>query len=292
MTEVRLREPTADEAPAIQVLTRADIPFCVAQTAREGWSSTAGDFAAHLAHDPAGCLLATVRGERAAMVTTTRYRATGWIGNLIVAPGHRGRGLGSLLMEKAISALESGGVETVRLEADPPGVNIYRRLSFVDEYDSPRFRLAAPAPGGTPRSAALAAGDLPALASFDAQRFGDDRSRLLALLLAAARAAFRVPARGALAGYLMVLEGARGLRVGPWVADEPEAARELLSAAVAGAAGRVVTLAVPGPNRAARELLCDAGFRETPSSLRMVRGPAQGDGRPEAVYALANGAVG
>ena len=281
-----------DKAPSIRAMTVADIPFCVAQTAREGWTSTPADFAVHLAHDPDGCFMATFGGRPAAMVTTTCYGATGWIGNLIVVPERRGARLGSLLMAKAISLLEARGMGTLRLEADPLGIRIYRRLGFLDEYDSPRFRLdSASAP--EPHSVApLVAADLPALTSFDAARFGDDRTRLLPLLLGRARAAFRVPRRGAPAGYLMLLPGAHGLRIGPWVAEEPQAAHDLLRGALASASGTGVTLAIPGPNRLAQEMVHAAGFRETPSSLRMVRGPTAGGGRPETVYAMASGAVG
>jgi hypothetical protein len=246
----------------------------------------------HLAHDPDGCFVATVGGEPAAMVTTTAYRSTGWIGNLIVAPEHRGKGHGSVLMERAIGSLESHGLATLRLEADPLGINIYRRLGFVDEYDSPRFRRdgepATDPAQGTPMEPA----DLRSTAPLDAAAFGDDRSRLLPVLLGAARAAFRVPARGAIAGYLMLLAGVHGFRIGPWVAEEPGAASDLLRAALAFAGARTVTVAVPGPNRVGQAMLREAGFRETPSSLRMARGPAAGRGYPESVYALANGAVG
>jgi ribosomal protein S18 acetylase RimI-like enzyme len=278
--------------PAIRPLRPADVGFCVAQTGREGWTSTVDDFAVHLAHDPEGCFVATVGGDLAGMVTTTHYRETGWIGNLIVPPEHRGRRLGSALMERAIACIESRGTKTFRLEADPLGIGIYRRLGFVDEYTSPRFRLEPGSPGGNESVARLVAGDIPAVASFDAPNFGDDRSRLLALLLDRARAAFRVPRQGSIAGYLLVLGGAHGLRVGPWVAEEPQAARELLQAALASSGGQTVTLAVPGPNHLCQELVRRAGFRETPSSLRMVRGAAAGRGKPENVYALANGAVG
>ncbi|HUK12593.1 MAG TPA: GNAT family N-acetyltransferase [Thermoanaerobaculaceae bacterium] len=278
--------------PRIRSLEGGDIAYCVGETAREGWSSTPDDFAVHLAHDPQGCFAAVVGGAPVGMITTTAYRATGWIGNLIVAPGQRGKGIGTALMRRAIDVLEARGLRTLRLEADPMGIAIYRGLGFRDEFDSPRFRLDAAPDGGPDPAAPLGAADLDAVARFDAVRFGDGRRPLLALLLDRASAAWRVPARGRLAGYLMLLAGASGLRIGPWVADRPEAARDLLHSALRRAAGRTVTLAVPGGNPGAPGLLADAGFRLTPSSLRMMRGAGEGTGRPESVWALANGAVG
>jgi GNAT superfamily N-acetyltransferase len=287
-----LRNTTPEDDIEIRLLAPDDVPFSVGQTAREGWTTTADDFAIHLEHDPSGCFLASIAEEPVAIVTATRYRATGWIGNLIVVPERRGRGIGSLLMEHAMAHLRSLGADTLRLEADPPGIPIYRRLGFVDEFDSPRFHRDVSARLTAPPAAPLADADLPAVAAFDEPRFGDDRSRLLPLLLGRARLAFRVPRRGAIAGYLMALPGRHGMRIGPWVAEEPEAARDLLLAALASARSGSVTLAVPGPNTAARTIVLDAGFRETPSSLRMLCGEVRGAGRPDAVYALANGAVG
>ena len=287
-----MRNTKPETCTEIRLLSAADVPFCAAQTAREGWTSTADDFAIHLEHDPEGCFVAVAGGEPLAMVTTALFRKTGWIGNLIVVPERRGSGLGSLLMERAMAHLGSRGAATLRLEADPPGIAIYRRLTFADEFDSPRYRLDLSDAVDAPPVAPLVEADLPAIAAFDAPRFGDDRGRLLSLLLRRARAAFRVPYRGEIAGYLMALPGRDGTRIGPWVAAEPEAARELLLAALASARGGAVTLAVPGPNAVARKILLDAGFRETPSSLRMAKGASPCGGRPEAVYALANGAVG
>ena len=226
------------------------------------------------------------------MVTTTRYRRTGWIGNLIVPPERRGLGIGSRLMEHAIRHLEHAGIATIRLEADPMGINIYRKLGFADEFDSPRFRRE---PGGTrgARSAVpLPDADPNVVAAFDEPRFGDDRAGLLRLLHAGALASWRAPESGELGGYLMVQPAAAGARLGPWVASDVGVAGMLLDAALGSFGHGAVILAVPGPNVACRELLASRGFFETPSSLRMVRGPDVGRGRPENVYALANGAAG
>jgi ribosomal protein S18 acetylase RimI-like enzyme len=279
-------------ASTIRVFHGSDIEFASVQTAREGWDCTAATFALHLGHDRDGCFIAEVGGRPAGMVTTTRYRQTGWIGNLIVTPERRRLGIGSQLMEHALRHLERAGTGTIRLEADPLGVNIYRRLGFEDEFETPRFRRE---PGGTTRPASVAlpgATDFDDLAAFDEPHFGDDRRRFLPLLLEGALAAFRVPGKGKLAGYLIVQPSANGARIGPWVASNIQAAGELLENALAAFGARTLILAVPGPNTACRERLASRGFIETPSSLRMVRGPKAGPGKPENIFALATGAVG
>jgi len=226
------------------------------------------------------------------MITTTRYGTSAWIGNLIVIPEERGRGLGSALMRHAVDHLHAGGAETLRLEADPLGVNIYRRHGFVGEFVSPRFRLDEPPKDSGWHCAPVTRDELDAIAAFDAAAFGEHRGRLLRLLAEVSPAVVRVPARGAVSGYLMLQPSGTRLRVGPWVATEPHAAAELLRAACGYAAGRPLVVAVPGPNRLGQDLLRSCGFAETPSSTRMVRGAGAAHGVPEMVYAMASGAVG
>ena len=124
---------------AIRTFGADDFGFASEQTAREGWDATAELFELCLAHDPGGSFVAEAGGQRVGMVTTTCYQRSGWIGNLIVPPEHRRQGIGERLMKHALEHLLRRGVRTIRLEADPPGIGIYRRLGFVDEFESPRF---------------------------------------------------------------------------------------------------------------------------------------------------------
>jgi predicted N-acetyltransferase YhbS len=270
-----------------------DLDFAVAQTAREGWASARSMFENHLAHDPDGCFVAEEAGRQVGMVTTTRYRHGAWIGNLIVEPASRSRGIGRALMRRGLDRLEGSGVATVRLDGDPPGIPLYRDLGFVDEWESLRFAgVATPGPGSG-NVAALDSGDLESVAALDAEAFGDDRRRWLRLQLRHARSAFVLRQGGTVTGYLLVGPSDRGLRIGPWVARDATAAVRLLRAARrTSEPGQPLTLGVPAPNGAARELLLASGFEPTPSSLRMIRGPRAAGGRPELVFAIGGGAVG
>jgi GNAT superfamily N-acetyltransferase len=226
------------------------------------------------------------------MVTTVKYEETGWVGNLIVEPASRGRGIGAKLMAEAVRRLEVLGAGTQRLEADPMGIGIYRRLGFMDEYESPRFRLHSVARGSPRDCARLVPEELAELADFDARAFGDRRDRVLRLLFASALASFRVPESGPLRGYLMIQPSTAGARIGPWVAVDRDLAERLLVAALSFVRSGAIVVAMPGPNADSEELVLSWGFEATPNSLRMVRGPAVAQGVPQQVYGLANGAVG
>jgi GNAT superfamily N-acetyltransferase len=276
----------------VRLLNKEDIPFALAQTEREGWDTTAESFEMHLVLDPEGCFLALVDDEPAGMVAATRFHDTGWIGDLIVEPAHRGRGVGTLLMERALGFLEAAGRTTQRLEADPAGISIYKKLGFVHEYESPRFRLDE-SPGPTRAVSSVGSGLEPGeAAAFDRPIFGDDRTELLGEIVKRARAVYRYPSSGSLSGYLVVQPSRAGARVGPWLAKDPEIAEKLLRWALAEIRGEPIVVAAPGVNREGQELLERFGFARTPSSFRMVRGPKLAGGKPECVYGIAGGAVG
>ena len=276
----------------IRPFTAADIPFALEQTTREGWATGRTMFDTYLEHDPDGAFLAWNEGGRAGMVTTTRYAASAWIGNLIVPPTFRSQGIGRALMEHGLRDLRQGGVRTVRLDGDPPGLALYRSLGFADEYESLRFRRNPEHAGFTTRTNRLEPGDLAEVVAFDADRFGDDRGRLLRILFRLSRHAFLARRDSKVVGYVLTEETNLGLRAGPCVAADTEVARELLETVLASAGPHTVTLGIPAQNHRGREFLEALGFSPTPSSLRMVLGEPQAIGNLECIFAIAGGAIG
>jgi predicted N-acetyltransferase YhbS len=277
---------------SLRLFEPADIPSALEQTRREGWTSCRAWFEIVLAHDPGLCFVASDGGTPVGMITATRFATSAWIGNLIVVPERRRSGLGTLLMEHALGLLSKAGVGTVHLEADPPGMGIYRRLGFVEELESLRFRLPAATAVRPPGVTTLTAGGLADVAAFDRPRYGDDRSRLLRLLFDRAETSVQGLLDERLAGFAMLVEAGEVMHVGPWVAGDQPVAAELLSACLASANGREVRVGIPAPNRAGCDLLRALGCEETAPSMRMVVGECGASGDPTAVYGILNGAVG
>lgn len=275
----------------VRLLTTDDVPWAMERISAEGWAPSRPSFEAILAHDPEGCFVAEIDGVRGAMVTTTRYGATAWIGHLIVLPELRRRGLGTRLMRHALDHLHAGGIRTIRLEADPPGVSIYRRLGFVDEFESLRFRITDPQ---NPSSTADPISDLDPdlVAAFDAPLFGDDRSRFLRLLSERAAFAFMIRSYDETSGYVMALPTDSGVFIGPLVALTPRSAWDLLAASLASCESGTMTIGIPSPNLKAVGIVRDLGFEPRPPSIRMVLGGPVASGRRETIFAIANGATG
>ena len=280
----------------IRTFVESDVRFALEQTAREGWDTTASILQTGLAHDPAGCFVAEFDGQPVAQITTTRYVRSAWIGNLVVAAPHRRHGLGEQLMRHAIAHLESHGITSLYLEADPLGVGIYTRLGFTALYDSPRLgshppHTPQPLRSSPPPVRPLQHSDLDAIAAFDTPCFGDDRSRLLAALLEHSHAAYGVYHEARLTAYTMVLPSAIGVRLGPCVATDAAAAAPLIDTVLRDFPHSPVVIAVPGDNASALQLLEDRRFVHVSSCLRMHRGPAPAPPQSN-IYALANGALG
>lgn len=276
----------------IRPFGREDIPFAVTQTEREGWDSTPASFEVCLRHEPKGCFIAEVEGLPAGMVTTTRYERTAWIGHLIVTPERRMRGVGRALMEHAMGHLADQGVATIRLEADPPGMHLYRQLGFVEEFESLRFRLSQAGRCERGPVEPIEAGDLDRIAAFDRDHFGDDRGRLLRLLSGQADTALQCREAGRLKGYLLAFPGRGVTRLGPWVAVGRDVADMLLRSVIAELPARDFGVGVPAVNRDAQQLLRAHGFEQLKPSFRMVYGEPAGADRPQCLYGIANGAMG
>ena len=271
---------------------RQDIEFAVAQTSREGWDNTDSTFRVCLSHDPEGCFIAEIDGQRAGIITTTRYVRSAWVGNLIVAPDFRRRGIGQQLMEHAMGQLEAIGIRTFWLEADPMGVSIYKRLGFVPQFESPRFQKKPPHTAGRGGTEPMLASDLGAVRTIDAFCFGDDRGNLLGKLRDIARAAYCARVNGRVVGFAMALPSAAGVRLGPCVADDSFAAGKLIDSILGDFPDQTIVVAVPGVNESATRLLESREFARGLPSLRMRRGKADTASAPDRIVALANGAMG
>lgn len=279
---------------ALRLMTLADSDWALTQMARERWSSYAGWIHAHLAHDPEGCFVAEVDGERAGMVTSTAFGNTGWIGNLIVTPPFRRRGIGARLMEHARARLCDAGLRTVRIDADPPGMGIYKRMGFVERHASLRFWSRDARARAHPAVRPMTTGDLPRVAAFDRTRFGDDRARFLDLLAGmCARALVLYDDGDDLHGFTFVIPTQDGAQLGPTVARDVAAARALVEHGAYAADAPALVTGIPETNTAGCALLRELGFTEGSPSRRMVWGDASAVTEdPATIFAIASGACG
>jgi len=272
-----------------------DLDFADRQKKREGWAASRRQFKLYLEHDPNGCFVATVDNQPVGMVTTTCFGPSAWIGNLIVEPDFRSRGIGRALMEHGLDHLRERGATTIRLEGDPQGIPLYRKLGFVDEFESCRLKLSKSKEKLTlddSTAEPMTTGDLDEVAALDTKIVGPNRRRFLELRLLAADLALVCRRNGRIVASLLASPTNRGFRIAPCVALEPADGRCVIAAAISAASDRAVIIGLPALNTDALEMLAEMRFEKRASSWRMRLGPSIDAGDPTRVFAIASGAVG
>ncbi len=260
-------------APTIRVMTSHDVDLALRLFGVAGWGNTRADVERILSYEHRGCFVASIDGEDVGMVATTSYGHAAWIGNLIVAPEARGRGIGTALMRRAMTHLVESDASSVRLDAVPKAIPLYRRLGFKAEYDSLRFMGAA-----TKRSYTgvepIKPGDIPGIRALDTRFTGLDREKILRRTLQEFPGlCFKAETGGRLIGYIMGKEGSDSYKAGPWICEPGHGkAVDLLNALMGEVAGEFLWVGVPEGNAHSVRILQGLGFRQNPSSLRMCYG--------------------
>lgn len=266
------------ENVSIRLFQEKDVAFAYKMTVAEQWNDRTSDIRRMFDYEPNGCFVAEVSNFAVGHVFTVNYGKLGWIGLLIVEAEFRRKGIATLLMEKAVNYLLRCGVETIKLEAVPEISKLYRKLGFIDEFDSLRFM-------GTRRKVISQPDDstnlmkrerIAEIATFDAEYFGADRTKVLTNLYTEnPRLCFTSHKGSDICGYIMCRKAKSGYKLGPLVCnpENPETASELLQRCMLriGSDERIY-VGVPATNKKAVELFQGLGFEQYSKSIRMYLG--------------------
>lgn len=245
--------------------------------AAENWITDRRELEFLLHSYPQGCLVATVDGTSAAYITSIKYAASAWIGNLLVAPHYRRQGIGRALLAAVVRLLDNSGCETIWLTASNDGAPLYRTLGFAQIDTVQRWRVAGRLATDLP-----CAVDLEQAALLDRMGWGDNRAPLFAG--GQGRAGWLLGRDG----FLCCQSAGTGLQLGPWGALYGKSAARLLELVMDDVTGYgEIFLDVPRGNRNAGRLLQTHGFACIGSTQLMYRGRVP-QYRPELVYSLAS----
>jgi ribosomal protein S18 acetylase RimI-like enzyme len=279
-------------AMRLRVMTSADIPAAMRLKELAGWNQTAADWRRFLERSSEGCFVAEVGAQVRGTVTTIAFedRFAG-IGMVLVDPEYRGRGFGTALLERAIHYLDELDLSALKLDATPQGKPLYEKLGFRSEYEIGRWTRRQPAGAAKPSLADVRESASPALlesiCKFDRQVFGGDRSGLLmSLHEEAPELTLGILEDGTLAGYALGRRGSFADHLGPWMARDPDTARQLLEAFLAGSSRETLIADCLSAHPATGDLLKSFGFSYTRPLVRMFRGSNDYPGRPELLCAI------
>lgn len=239
----------------LRPMTAEDIGLGLRLREQAGWNQTEADWRRFLALAPAGCFVAEIDGIPVATTTTCMLGNVGWIAMVLVDQSARHQGIGTHLVEHAVSHLMTRGARSVRLDATPLGRPVYERLGFVADYPLARLQgTSSPSCPGRPRISPVIRADLDAIARLDFGATGTRRGSLLEALLAESpnRAAKSVGEDG-IAGYVLCREGRHATAIGPAIAKDPTDGAALLDWALATCEGRHVFVDIPLDNHPAMD---------------------------------------
>ncbi len=258
---------------SIRLMSEADIPDGMRLKDQAGWNQVAADWLRFLALAEGGCFVCVHAGEVIGSVTTCRFGPIGWVAMLLVAQSHRGNGIGTSRMRRALQFLEEAGVRSVRLDATPAGRPLYQALGF--RVDFPLWRFAGVARGmrldrgictGQP-------GDRPEAAELDRLVTGTDRQKLIDRLVDdnPGRFVLARPVGGPVQGFAIWRPGSSADQVGPCIADR-ETGRALLDGVAATLGAGPMIIDVPAGHEAAVAWAASRGLQASRPLWRMTRG--------------------
>jgi GNAT superfamily N-acetyltransferase len=153
------------------------------------------------------------------------YRHSGWIGNLLIDPLHRGQGYGKKLFEEALTFLKQRQLKRIWLTASDQGAPLYQRYGFNQIDRVTRWSVAGSGCG----QAAEVQATLNCLIALEQDCWGEDRRDLIHAL-AIESTLLQQP------NHLALLQAGLDVwQLGPWSAakTDPRSARLLLDTAVA-----------------------------------------------------------
>ncbi len=239
----------------IKTMERAEIDVAVEWAAREGWNPGLHDAECFYAADREGFLLGSLDGEPVGCVSAVKYgHGYGFLGFYIVAPEHRGRGLGIQLWRAAMDRLAGRNIGLDGVLAQQEN---YRKSGFRLAYKNARYEGVDLAGGRVSDCVVpLAEMGFSAVTDYDGAVFGTDRAAFLRAWVAqpgGVALGYRLGDR--LAGYGVLRPCRQGFKIGPLFADDGAVADELFIALAARAGGEPVYLDVPEANAAALDVV-------------------------------------
>lgn len=262
----------------IKAFTRDDIEQILNLAAAEQWVTGQSELDFLLMAFQDGCFcMQDETGAAVGFATSLKHDRSGWIGNLVVRPDCRGRGIGEALFVRAMTALHDVGAETIWLTASEMGRPLYEKHGFKSIDRIIRWAGRACGTADAAGSDGLARFD----ASLDRLCWGDRRE----LLLEWTTSRGMVVAEESACAVIQPAGGA--MQIGPCAALNHAAAGRVLSMTLAAvAAGTIVVCDAPFSNGGCTTLLQAREFVKQGETHLMYAG-SKPDYRPDYLYGLA-----
>jgi GNAT superfamily N-acetyltransferase len=208
----------------------------------------------------------------------------GWIGNIIVLPEYRNRGIGYELTNFLVEYFKSKGCKQQLLIASDMGKNIYTKIGFKISSTYQFFKVGTMFPNypKVSRIRKIKEGDFTSLKKLDKEATGEERFHLIERFFSTGWV-YSHEESGEIRGIYLPDLGS-----GLVIAKDPEAGLELLKFRLSQGKTNAV---LPSENEAAINLLKHEGYQPYQTLPRMVLGD-EVKWKPEYIFNRASGYCG
>ena len=242
----------------------------------ENWNQTEEDWLFLIKSNPQYCLVAVSENKVIGTVTAMNYlQSLAWIGMMLVDKKYRGLSISKILLHKLIKRLDTWN--SIKLDATPAGVPVYKKLGFVEEYKIDRMvcsklpaQIIDQEDTKSFEISNIQPVDIHKLIPLDEAIFGIERSELLHFLLKnKADIGFQIKQGGILKGFIFGREGSNYLQIGPLLADSFAMAKILLKTTFETLGGKPLLVDVLSDQEELKEWLLFKKFIHHRSFTRM-----------------------
>ena len=276
----------------IRPLTHREINCAQEWAISEGWNPGPCDPFVFEAADPGSLLTLELQGHLAGAISAVRFSPEfGHLGYFVVAPPYRRSAHALHLLQAGFERL---GDRTIGGDGVPEHVRAYARAGLLPHHLTISHYGLAPTevhpwqPGIRP----LGELSISQLVAYDTQSTGFSRAAFLhAWIALPASLTLGFYREDRLCGFGVARRCHQGVRLGPFQADDPEAADALFDALAGFAPGEKIAIDCPETNPDAARLARKNGLVPGATTVRLYRGQPPID-RPERIYSLMSFSLG
>ncbi|MCM4172789.1 N-acetyltransferase [Arenibacter sp. TNZ] len=257
----------------VRLMDNADISGAMQLVFDENWNQTKEDWRMLLGLNSNLCLVAVYNGAVVGTVTAVNYKdQVAWIGMMLVSKNFRGLGISKTLLNTVIEKL--GDCKSIKLDATPAGIPVYRKLGFHEELEINRMVTTEIKGNTDKRNIAhiklISEDDIEELLQLDLKIFGADRFELInSLINRNGYKTWCILRNERIVGYVLGRIGLNFFQVGPLMAETVDDAVNLLETILEQCVGQSVVIDVLHHQVAFKQRLTSLGFSFQRSFTRM-----------------------
>ncbi|MBM1104999.1 GNAT family N-acetyltransferase [Aurantibacter crassamenti] len=260
----------------IRVMLLSDMEAIMQLKNAENWNQTEQDWEFLIEQNPNYCFVACIDGLIVGTVTAMEFEnKLAWIGMMLVSKNYRGLGISKMLLNTVINKLKF--CESIKLDATPAGIPVYKKLGFSDEYEICRMTISnllldSKSQFEKSNNSVEPINEiiLSEVAKYDQEVYGVNRKPLMQFMLRHKNNCHWCLKEGdLLIGYISGRNGNNYFQIGPLLAASTSEAKILLTAAFQNLLGKPILVDVLKQQPELIEWLTTIGFEVQRDFTRM-----------------------